>query len=76
MMNLSDKMRDYAAFMSEIYGLQHFDFSRTSDLSDAENLLNQMKEFVNSPLFLYEMTAIFNRALRELQAEKISRGQK
>ena len=74
-MNISEKMRDYAAFMSEIYGLQHFDFRRTSDLSDAENLLNQMKEFVNSAVFLNEMTAIFNRALREIHAEKISRGQ-
>ena len=75
MMNISEKMLDYAAFMAEIYGLHHFDFSRTSDLNDAENLLNQMKEFVNSAVFLNEMTAIFNRALRELQAERISRGQ-
>ena len=72
-MRISDKMRDFTAFMSEIYSIERLDFSNTADLIDAENLLNQMKNFVNSADFLNEITAIFNRALREIQAEKLKR---
>ena len=72
-MKISDKMRDFTAFMAEIYSIERLDFSNTADLIDAENLLNQMKNFVNSADFLNEITAIFNRALREIQAEKLQR---
>ena len=71
-MRVSDKMIDFTAFMvtAETYG---FNFSDTPDLINAENLLNQMKNFVNSADFLNEITAIFNRGLREIQAEKLKR---
>ena len=72
-MRISDKMRDFTAFMAEIYSIERLDFGNTADLNDAEYLLNQMKDFVNSAEFLNEMTAIFNRALREIQAEKAQR---
>ena len=71
-MRISDKMIDFTAFMvaAETYSI---DFSDTPDLIYAENRLNQMKNFVNSADFLNEITAIFNRALREIQAEKLKR---
>ena len=72
-MRISDKMRDFTAFMAEIYSIERLDFGNTADLNDAEYLLNQMKDFVNSAEFLNEMTAIFNRALREIQCEKAQR---
>ena len=72
-MRISDKMRDFTAFMAEIYSIERLDFGGTADLNDAENIVNQMKDFVNSAEFLSEMTAIFNRALREIQCEKAKR---
>lgn len=68
-MKISNKMRDFAAFMAEIYSTERLDFSKTKDLKDAENIIKQMKDFVNSADFLNECTAIFNRSLREIQCE-------
>ena len=72
-MNISEKMGAFSAFMAEVYCIDDFDFSNTTDLDGTEELLNQIKDFVNSADFLNEMTAIFNRALREIQAEKLQR---
>ena len=76
-MNISEKMAAFSAIMAEVYGevygVADFDFSRTTDLDGTENLLNQMKNFVNSADYLNEMTAILNRALRKIQAEKLKR---
>ena len=72
-MNLSENMSAFSAFMAEVYSVENFDFSLVIDVDLTENLLNQMKNLVNSADFLNEMTAIFNRALREIQAEKLKR---
>ena len=72
-MRISDKMRDFTAFMAEIYSIERLDFSNTADLIDAENLLNQMKNFVNSADFLNEFSAICNRFQNGLRAEDLKR---
>lgn len=72
-MNISEKMGAFSAFMAEVYGIDDFDFSRTTDLDGTEELLNHIKNFVNSVDFLNEITAILNRALRKIQAEKLQR---
>ena len=72
-MNLSENMSAFSAFMAEVYCVENFDFSLVIDVDLTENLLNQMKNFVNSADFLNEITAILNRALRKIQAEKLQR---
>ena len=57
-MNLSENMSAFSAFMAEVYSVVNFDFSLVIDVDLTENLLNQMKNFVNSADFLNEMTAI------------------
>ena len=72
-MLISQKMLDFAAFMAEIYSIDHFDFSNATDLDGAENLIKSIKSFVNSADFLNEITAITNRALRQIDAVKLER---
>ena len=72
-MLISQKMLNFAAFMAEIDSIDHFDFTHTSDLDGAENLIKSIKNFVNSADFLNEITAITNRALRQIDAVKLER---
>ena len=69
-MNLSERMGAFAQFLVNV---QCVDFGQIDDLNDAKNALDELRQFVNSADFLNEMTAIFNRALREIQAEKLQR---
>ena len=72
-MIMSNRMLDFSAFMAEIYSIDRFNFENVSDLDGQKKLIEEIKNFVNSPDFLNEMTAITNRALRQIDAEILKR---
>ena len=70
---MSNRMLDFSAFMAEIYSIDRFNFENVSDLDGQKKLIEEIKNFVNSQDFLNEMTAITNRALRQIDAEILKR---
>ena len=72
-MIMSNRMLDFAAFMAEIYSIDRFNFENVSDLDGQKKLIEEIKNFVNSQDFLNEITAITNRALRQIDAVKLER---
>ena len=73
-MNLSDDMKMLRYFIDGCYF--GFRLPEHTDLSIPENALKDLKAFVNSVRFLDEFNKLANRLERELQAERISRGQR